>query len=118
MIRPSNEVSVYLCKRHVDMRKSIDGLTALVEQQLCMNPFGEQVFVFCNRKRDKVKLLLWERNGFILWYKRLEKERFKWPKPINTEVIELTGQQLNWLLDGFDLWRNQPHQRLAFESVV
>jgi len=71
--------SVYLYRDPVDMRKSIDGLAAIVECEIEQSPFESSLFVFCNRQRDKVKLLYWERNGFVLWYKRLEKQRFKWP---------------------------------------
>ncbi len=83
-----------------------------------LNPFEEALFVFCNRQRDKIKILYWERNGFCLWYKRLDKERFKWPKKLGEDVINLTGQELNWLLDGFDLWNNRPHQTLNYQSVI
>jgi transposase len=64
----------------VNMRKSINGLAALVENELELSPMNEVLFVFCNRARDKIKMLYWERNGFVLWYKRLEKQRFQWPR--------------------------------------
>lgn len=78
MLRPSASVQAYLYAEPIDMRKSIDGLAALVEQELALSPYSDAVFVFCNRSRDKIKLLCWERNGFIVWYKRLEKQRFHW----------------------------------------
>lgn len=119
MMRPSNQAaSVYLHKAPVDFRKSINGLAVLVEAEMDLNPFEEALFVFCNRQRDKVKILYWERNGFCLWYKRLDKERFKWPSKLDAEVIRLSGQELNWLLDGFDLWTNKPHQTLHYQSVI
>ena len=71
MLRPGNEVQVYLYADPVDMRKSIDGLSTLVEQEMELSPNMDALFVFCNRGRDKIKLLCWERNGFIVWYKRL-----------------------------------------------
>jgi transposase len=77
MLRPSSSVRVFLYNQPMDMRKSIDGLALIVEQQLEQRPFEGDLFVFCNRQRDKIKLLYWERNGFVLWYKRLEKERFR-----------------------------------------
>lgn len=80
MMRPGTVVQVYLCREPVDTRKSIDGLSVLVQEAMELNPFEAAVFVFCNRARDKVKILAWERNGFVLWYKRLESERFKWPE--------------------------------------
>ena len=117
MLRPDNEISVWLYNDVVDMRKSIDGLSALVEQQLELSPMSEALFVFCNRQRDKIKILYWERNGFVLWYKRLEKQKFHWPKHLDDHQ-QLTGEQLNWLLDGFDVFRHPPHQRLMVESVL
>jgi len=74
------------------------------------------LFVFCNRDRDKIKLLCWERNGFIVWYKRLEKQRFRWPT--SRETVSLTGQELNGLLDGFDLFNNKPYSPVHFSSVT
>ncbi len=79
MIRPAAEIEVFLYAEPVDMRKSIDGLACLIEQETKLSPFDHRVFVFCNRGRNKIKLLLWENNGFVLWYKRLEKYRFQWP---------------------------------------
>ena len=118
LLRPDHHIPrVYLCVQPVDFRKSITGLSLLVEQALGLDPFAATIYVFINRKRDKVKLLLWEKNGFVLWYKRLEKERFKWPSSQTNETLTITGEELNWLLDGFDLWRNQPHKKLLFQSV-
>ena len=118
MMRPSADVPrVYLCIEPVDFRKSITGLSLIVEQSLQLNPFEEALFVFINRRREKIKILYWEKNGFCLWYKSLQKERFKWPSDITTDTVMLNGEQLNWLLDGFDLWRNKPHRPLYFQSV-
>ena len=118
LLRPAlSAPRVFLCVEPVDFRKSITGLSLLVEQALSRNPFDTTMYVFINRKRDKIKILLWEKNGFVLWYKRLEKQRFKWPSDESSATIILNGEQLNWLLDGFDLWRNQPHESLSFSSV-
>jgi transposase len=65
-----------------------------------------------NKPRNRVKILYWERNGFFLWLKRLEFERFKTSPEASDEAVVLSVQELNWLLDGFDLWRNRPHQVL------
>ena len=75
-------------------------------------------FVFLNRSRNRVKILYWERNGFCLWLKRLESERFKTSPHVTDEAIVLSVQELNWLLDGFDLWRNRPHQVLTPRYVA
>lgn len=116
MLRPPADAQVYLCVAPVDMRKSIDGLAVLVQQAMALSPMDPALFVFGNRARDKIKLLYWERNGFVLWYKRLERQRFKWPK--TGEQLSLTGQQLNWLLDGFDIFDNRPHAALHFDWVA
>jgi len=117
MMRPAEDVEVYLCRELVDMRKSINGLSILVEQTLALDPFRPHLFAFCNRKRDKIKILYWERTGFVLWYKRLEKHRFAWPTNGESPVA-LTGRELNWLLDGIDVFSLRPHRELSFESVL
>ena len=119
MRRPSNDLPrVYLCRDVVDFRKGIKSLSVLVEGTLALDPFSEHLFVFCNRKRDKVKVLYWERNGFCLWQKALERAKFKWPRKAHDEAISLTGQQLNWLLDGYDVMRMKAHERLHYHSVL
>lgn len=109
---------VYLYLHPVDFRKSINGLSALVELQMELDPFMPAMFVFCNRQRDKVKLLYWERNGFVLWYKRLEKQRFTWPLAQGQQTRELSPQLLSWLLDGVDIERIKPHQSLHFGANI
>lgn len=117
-MRPKKSLPrVFLCVEPVDFRKSIDGLSMIVQEQLSLDPFAATLYCFINRRGDKIKILYWERSGFCLWYKRLEKQRFHWPEPSNDATITLDGQQLNWLLDGVDLWRNEPHRELHFASV-
>jgi transposase len=119
MMRPSNDLPrVYLCREPVDLRKAINGLSMLVEGVLSLDPFQPHLFVFCNRRRDKIKILYFEGNGFVLWYKRLERGRFYWPLVSSEEVVVLTGQELNWLLDGYDLSQLKPHEKLSFASVL
>ena len=114
MMRPANHLVVQLCREPVDFRKGINGLSIMVEQELAQNPFSEQLFVFINRARDKLKILYWERNGYCLWQKRLEESRFHWIDP--SHATELTGQQLNWLIDGYDINRLTPHNTLNYQS--
>jgi len=119
MMRPSESVEVYLCRDPVDLRKSIQGLSVLVEQALGLDPFAPRLFVFCGRRRDKIKILYWERSGFVLWYKRLEKARFAWlDRETPDATIAVTGRELNWLLDGIDVFRSTPHATLCYESVL
>ncbi|MOA24012.1 IS66 Orf2 like protein [compost metagenome] len=114
MMRPNAKVSkVYLYPKPVDFRKSIDGLAALVELDIKVAVFDPVLFVFLNRARNRVKILYWERNGFCLWLKRLEAERFKAPPEPGDEAIVMSARELNRLLDGFDLWRNRPHKILT-----
>ena len=82
-----------------------------------LNSMDPKLFVFCNRHRDKIELQYWERNGFVLWYKRLQKQRFKWLKTRNGESISLMGYELNQLLDGLDIFNNKPHEALLCQSV-
>lgn len=111
--------SVYLCREPVDFRKSIGGLSALVEQELQMSLFGDALFVFVNRQRDKIKALYWHRNGFCLWYKRLEKQRFAWPVlDADQQTCRLSLQELEWLLEGFDSWAHQPHKTLHYAATT
>jgi transposase len=116
-MRPGDAVEVLLCRDPVDFRKAINGLSILVEQELGLDLFTPRLYAFTNRKRDRVKLLYWERNGFALWLKRLEKDRFPWPEE-GDEVVSLSGRELNWLLDGIDLFRIKPHEEISYESVL
>jgi transposase len=119
MMRPTDAtIVVHLCAHPVDFRKGMASLAALVESHLQLNPFADALFVFSNRTRNAIKLLYWERNGFCLWQKRLEKDRFIWPKPNPAGVVTLTVQQLNWLLEGYDISRMKPHQTLHYRSVL
>lgn len=107
MFRFAPGLKVYLHREAVDGRKAINGLALLVEQALELDPFAPAMFVFSNRRRDRIKILLWDRNGFWLMIKRLEADRFKWPK--DAAVVELTVEQLHWLLAGIDLAAMRPH---------
>lgn len=119
MMRPANDLdTVWLAREPVDFRKGINGLSILVEDQLARDPFSGQLFVFTNKKRDKVKILYWERSGFCMWQKQLEKEHFKWPAHLPGDVLTLDGQQLNWLLDGYDLAAMRPHRSLCYRTVL
>lgn len=118
MIRPAAEVSVYLCIEPVDMRKQAATLALLVEQSLGRAVFDGTVYAFANRKRDRVKLLTWERNGLVLWTKRLEgADRYLWPRSESSaRDVALSGRELNALLDGFDVF-TRAHRELALRRV-
>ncbi len=109
---------IYLHRDIVDFRKSINGLSIIVEQSMELSPFSEAIFVFCNRRRDKLKILYWDKTGFCLWYKRLEQARFAWPKRHSEAVIQWSEEQLNWLLQGFDVMKMQPHPELIYGEIA
>lgn len=112
------EVSaVYLHREPVDFRKSINGLSVIAESDMGVLPMSGALFLFCNRRRDKIKILYWDKSGFCLWYKRLEEEKFKWPRKFNEEVIELSEQQLHWLLQGYDISRMHSHRILEYQRL-
>lgn len=90
---------IYIACGHTDMRKSIDGLAAIVQEQFHLDPFSKSLFLFCGKRRDRMKALLWEGDGFVLLYKRLENGRFKWPRH-ESEVRTITWQEFRWLMEG------------------
>jgi transposase len=96
-----NNCKIMLYNKVVDMRKSIDGLSILVSDILSLNPSDGSIYIFFNKKHDKLKMLYWDKNGFTLLYKRLEKEKFKIPNLLS--VRSITHDQLRWLFDGLDI---------------
>lgn len=118
MIALAEHTKVYLACGAADMRKSIDGLAGEAVDVLEADPFSSHLFVFCNRGQDKLKILYWERNGFWLWYRRLERERFRWPRLSPGQAsVEISPQQLRWLLDGLEWQSVQGHRRAALSIV-
>lgn len=116
-LRPSRSMpEIYLYREPIDFRKQANGLAVLVEQELGHSPFTGALYAFTNRQRNKIKCLMWEDNGFILYYKALAEEKFKWPSPAD-ELMPLTGEQINWLLDGYDISLLQGHKTLQYEAV-
>ncbi|AIO72225.1 IS66 family insertion sequence element accessory protein TnpB [Burkholderia vietnamiensis] len=102
MLSFADDLRVYLYREPIDFRCGINTLAALVEDSMRLDPLARAVYAFHNRKCDRIKLLLYERTGFWLLLRRLEQDRFVWPRR-HQEVIELTTQQLHWLLDGIDI---------------
>ena len=98
-----------------DMRKQINGLAVLVEEVLEADPFSHTVFLFCNRERRILKAIYWDRTGFALWMKRLEKHRFPWPANGEQARQEISQEQLEQLLSGIDFWH--AHERLHYTKV-
>ena len=96
------DAQVYLVTGYTDLRRGIDGLAAIVQSQLLLDPFSKALFLFCGRHCDRIKGLLWEGDGFLLLYKRLDNGRFQWPRS-ETEAVMLTSQQIRWLLEGLKI---------------
>ena len=116
MFRLDEALKVYLHREPIDFRLNINGLALLVEKALGLDPFAASVYVFSNRRRNRVKILGWDRNGFWLLLKRLEQDRFVWP---TAEVVPtLTVEQLHWLLDGIDLAVVQKHPRRFYQRLA
>lgn len=117
MIQWLEQATIYLHREPVDFRKSINGLSVIVEESMKVSPFDPGIFVFCNRRRDKLKVLYWDKTGFALWYKRLEKDKFKWPLQHGDSTIKVTNEQWDWLLRGLDFLAIKPHQAWQFSAV-
>ncbi|MDR8032079.1 IS66 family insertion sequence element accessory protein TnpB [Burkholderia cenocepacia] len=115
MFRFDEELKVYLHRDPVDFRMGINGLSILVEQAMRLNPMTSALFVFGNRRRDRIKILGWGGNGFWLFLKRLEADRFIWPN--GGDTITLSAEQLHWLLDGIDLAVIQKHPQRYYSRM-
>ena len=114
MISFGSKTKVYLASGSTDMRKAVNGLMVLVEDVLQADPFSSHLFVFCNRLRDKIKILYWHNNGFWLLYRRLEKQRFWWPDRHDDAAVEISTRELSWLLEGLDITRVEAHKVANF----
>jgi transposase len=116
-LRPGNHLPrVFLYRRPVDFRKSHRGLTSIVQMELGHDPFSGTLYVFRNRASNKIKIVFWEDNGFVMYYKSLAEEKFRWPEE-GEKLMTITGEQLNWLIDGYDIASMKPHRILQYESV-
>jgi len=117
MLTLSSAQHVYLACGPTDLRKSIDGLAAIVQESFGLSPFSECVFVFCNRECNKLKILYWDHNGFWLFYRRLERGKFQWPTG-TTGGVSVSGRELRWLLDGLALSQRQAHPQVHAEIAI
>ena len=118
MLEINSDASVYFATGPTDLRKSIDGLSILVAESFNLDPFQPALFVFCNRNKDKIKILKWDHNGFWLYYKRLEKGTFKWPNKTDEKVIGLTQRNLRWLLDGLSIHQHTAHKAVHERLII
>lgn len=116
MLNLFDQTQVYFARDPVDMRKQIDGLALLVQEHFALDPFSSVLFAFCNRQRDKVKVLYWHTNGFCLLYKRIEKGRFQWPG-CKEQTLSCSARDLKWLLEGLSLQDLPQGKALKFSAV-
>ena len=113
----SKAEQIYIACGYTDMRKSIDSLAAIVQQNFQLNPFQNSLFLFCGRQRDRMKALYWEGDGFVLLYKRLETGSFKWPK--NTEAVRsITQQEFRWLLEGLCVDQPKALKKVNIDACI
>lgn len=109
--------AVLIHREPVDMRRGINGLSEIVQQAMMGELMGRNLFVFCGRSKNTIKVLYFDKSGFCLWQKRLEKDKFPWPKKLPESVVHLSPEQFAWLIDGYDVWTMKPFKELYFEKV-
>ena len=106
------EGKIFLVPSPVDFRKSIDGLTAIIQEELQLSPMENAYFIFCNSQYNKLKIIEWDYNGFWLYYKRLESGKFNWPR-MDEDIFPISRDQYDWLMNGLSI-----HQRDGFKAVL
>lgn len=117
MKRPEDFDEIYLCVGAINFRTGQDAMREMVRVELGRNFFSGALFLFTNRRRDRIRALYWDRTGTALWAKRLEKDRFAWPMRTTSRRLQLTAEQLVWLLDGVDIEKVRPHESLQYEAT-
>ena len=113
----SKAEKIYIACGYTDMRKSIDGLAAIVQQNFQLNPFQNSLFLFCGRRRNRMKALYWEGDGFVLLYKRLESGSFHWPRTAEA-VRSITNQEFRWLLEGLSIDQPKAVKKLKISACI
>ena len=116
-IQLPSDLRIFLACGQTDMRKSIDGLTAMITQTYQLDPFQHALFLFCGRLKDRIKAILWEGDGFLLLYKRLENGSFQWPRTTD-EAREITSQQYRWLIEGLSIDQKKVIQEVHYTKVL
>jgi transposase len=109
------EARIFVRPGATDMRKHINGLAAIAESTMKQSPLTGNLFLFSNRQKTVLKVVYWDRNGFCLWMKRLEKDRFSWPDD-DTAAREITRDEVTMLMRGIDFWHE--HKELSYSSVL
>jgi transposase len=107
---------LFLHRDPVDFRKSFNGLTAIVQEEMNLNIFESALFIFCCKRRKRVKILYWDKSGFAIWYKKLEEDLFPWPRKLD-KIVEITSEQMAWVLEGIDVWKIKRHEEKKYEKT-
>ena len=108
---------IYIACGRTGMRKSIDGLAAIVQQNFKLDPFSNSLFLFCGQRCDRIKALYWEGDGFVLLYKRLENGKFQWPRT-QEDVRKISVQEYRWLLEGLSIDQPKAVKKVNLKNVV
>lgn len=108
----SIDIPIYLACGYTDLRRGIDGLAVIIEQEFKLNPCENALFLFCGRRTDRIKGLYWEGDGFLLLYKRLENGRFNWPRKTE-DVLSITSQQYRWLMEGLSIIQPKSNKKIS-----
>ncbi|GHV45776.1 transposase [Spirochaetia bacterium] len=114
MILDLSRVKIYVRPGYTDLRKAVNGLTAMIQEQMEKDPFNGSVYLFCNRSRKLLKAVWWDKTGFWLSQKRLEKDKFPWPEN-EQEAREINAEELGMLLAGIDFWK--AHKPVYYERA-
>jgi transposase len=115
MFNDFSKCKIFVKLGSTDFRKQINGLSIVVQENMRLNPLDSNLFIFCNKSRNRIKILYWDRNGFCLWLKRLEMDKFPWPQN-SEEALEITEDKLRLLLSGIDFWK--AHKELNFSEIA
>jgi transposase len=118
MLNDIHAQRVYLASAPMDLRKSIDGLAVIVQHCFNLDPFSPSLFVFCNKHRNKIKILEWSHCGFWLHYLRLEKGKFQWPVDSSSGTVQIDYRQLRWLLDGLSIAQQKAHSEVKSRVII
>jgi len=113
----SKAENIYIACGYTDLRKSIDGLTSIIQQNFKLDPFSNSLFLFCGHRNDRLKAVYWEGDGFVLLYKRLESGQFQWPRK-EAEVKEITQQEFRWLLEGLSIIQKKSVRKICIKNVI
>lgn len=109
--------SVYLHRESVDLRRGILGLCEIVQMANMGELKGRHLFVFCGKRRNTIKVIYFDKSGFAMWQKKLESEKFPWPRKFSEEVVTISSEKFAWLLEGYDVWKIKPFEEIKFEKV-